>query len=306
VTHRPSLLVAALVLFASSCLLWATPAQAQTAKELGTRAGIQFRLGKFAQALALYEKAYELKPQPSLLFNIAQCHRHLGDLDKAAYGYKSYLAAAPEAPNRADVEASLAEVEREIAERRRRAEGSAVAPEPPPAPAAGVVAPPPPAPTVVATPSGVYLDRRGFYASLGIGGGLAALVNNDLFLGDAQLGAGWVGLRMGGYLGRHFALLGDLELFPVSSGVFGLIGASGQAFIGRVWLRFGGGMAFASGLGDTVPVGGGGVIGVGVEIFRFPQQTLGFALGLETTVVPAYIAGGTFVLWGIGLGASIY
>ena len=40
----------------------------------------KYKLGRFDEALADYSKAYELKPIPSFLFNIGQCHRQLHDL----------------------------------------------------------------------------------------------------------------------------------------------------------------------------------------------------------------------------------
>jgi hypothetical protein len=49
-------------------------------------------LGRFAEALVLYERAYELYPRPAWLFNIAQCHRELGHHVMAIRTYELYLA----------------------------------------------------------------------------------------------------------------------------------------------------------------------------------------------------------------------
>jgi len=50
-------------------------------------------------------------PDPAYLFNIAQCHRKMGHDKEAADFYKSYLRAAPNAPNRPDVEKRIEEME---------------------------------------------------------------------------------------------------------------------------------------------------------------------------------------------------
>jgi tetratricopeptide (TPR) repeat protein len=49
-----------------------------------------YNLGKFEEALKLYIEAYDAKPHPSFLFNIAQCYRQLGDYETAATYYRRY------------------------------------------------------------------------------------------------------------------------------------------------------------------------------------------------------------------------
>lgn len=89
-----------------------------------------FQLGKFDEALVEYEAAYEQKPLPGFLYNIAQCHRNLGNYKQAIFGYRSYLRQVPDAANREAVEALIdeldekqrdldAEAERERRERER-------------------------------------------------------------------------------------------------------------------------------------------------------------------------------------------
>ena len=65
--------------------------KADQAKELNTEAQAEFYLGHFKKALELYEKVYKLKQVPSLLFNIAQCHRKLGEFAEAGNTYRSFL-----------------------------------------------------------------------------------------------------------------------------------------------------------------------------------------------------------------------
>ncbi|HOX44315.1 MAG TPA: tetratricopeptide repeat protein [Myxococcota bacterium] len=62
-----------------------------------------FRLGRFADALAAYSRAYEVAPLPGFLFNIGQCHRMLGNHERAVFFYQGYLREKPEAKNRAAV-----------------------------------------------------------------------------------------------------------------------------------------------------------------------------------------------------------
>jgi tetratricopeptide (TPR) repeat protein len=74
-----------------------------------------YKLDRYANALGEYEQAYISKPDPSFLYNIAQCHRLMGNRSEAVKFYRRYLKDAPAAPNREvadkhikDLEASLA------------------------------------------------------------------------------------------------------------------------------------------------------------------------------------------------------
>lgn len=64
--------------------------------------------GRTQEAIAEFRRAYELRADPRLLFDIAEGYRRLGLVDQARFFYERYLAAAPEAPDREDVEAALA------------------------------------------------------------------------------------------------------------------------------------------------------------------------------------------------------
>jgi tetratricopeptide (TPR) repeat protein len=75
-----------------------------------------YNLDEFAAALAEFTEAYRTKPDPSFLFNIAQCHRKLGNADAAVDFYRKYLRNMPDAPNRADVERLIAELRARHAE----------------------------------------------------------------------------------------------------------------------------------------------------------------------------------------------
>ncbi len=94
-----------------------------------------YNKGRFKEALADFRAAYKADPEPGLLFNIAQCLRRLGRHAAAAAAIERYLDIDKDLPNRADVEALLAE------------ERAAANPPPPPAAAPADAAPPAAVPT---------------------------------------------------------------------------------------------------------------------------------------------------------------
>jgi tetratricopeptide (TPR) repeat protein len=79
------------------------------------RGETSFAVGRFADALAEYQAAFELISLPGFLFNIGQCHRNLGNLAQAVFSFKKYLRLKPDAHNRAAVEELVADLERQIA-----------------------------------------------------------------------------------------------------------------------------------------------------------------------------------------------
>ncbi len=50
-----------------------------------------YRTGSFREAVRSYQAALKLDPQPALIFNVAQCHRQLGERKKALFYYRLYL-----------------------------------------------------------------------------------------------------------------------------------------------------------------------------------------------------------------------
>lgn len=81
----------------AACLvsLWAPALLAQSddaaARAAYAKGQTEYNLGNYDGALKMFEEAYRLKPVPPLLFNIAQCHRNNGDLQKAANTYRSFI-----------------------------------------------------------------------------------------------------------------------------------------------------------------------------------------------------------------------
>lgn len=82
--------------------------QARAEFERGQR---QYDLARFDRAIGHYARAYELLPLPAFLFNIAQCHRQLGEYRKAAFFYRRYLDTAENPPNAVLARTLLKEVE---------------------------------------------------------------------------------------------------------------------------------------------------------------------------------------------------
>ena len=116
------------------------------AKAAVERAEVDYKLGRFQDALDGYRRAYELFHAPMLLFDIGQCHRNLGDPDKAIFFFEGYLReeTRPEPERRQLTEDLLVELRTDSQRRRAIAAAAAAATAreatPPPAPPT----PPPP------------------------------------------------------------------------------------------------------------------------------------------------------------------
>jgi tetratricopeptide (TPR) repeat protein len=79
---------------------------------LATRGQQLLDRGETQAAIAAFRRAYELRADARFLYDIAECYRQLGLVDQALHFYQSYLSAAPDAPDRDDVEAQIAALER--------------------------------------------------------------------------------------------------------------------------------------------------------------------------------------------------
>ena len=114
-----------------------------------------FKLEKYANALQEFEQAYMAKQDPSFLYNIAQCHRLMGNRAEAIRFYKRYLVDAPAAANRPVAEKHIRDLESALGA--EELTGAHVAPAPG-APGAEPSGMPPPRPTQAPPP--VALDAR--------------------------------------------------------------------------------------------------------------------------------------------------
>jgi tetratricopeptide (TPR) repeat protein len=145
---RAAVLGAALVVVS----LVAAPARAagggldddKEARRLFERAELSFNVGKFGEALADYQSAYEAKPLPGFLFNIAQCYRNMGNFERARFFFRRYLALDPRAPNRHRVDELIAEMTKQLeAKQAETAPAAALTPPPVAAPSLAAVEPGP-------------------------------------------------------------------------------------------------------------------------------------------------------------------
>jgi tetratricopeptide (TPR) repeat protein len=139
-------LLAVLAVVLSARVAAADDTATRTARRHFDRGQKLYALTKFREALDEYQQAFDAKPIPDFLFNIGQCYRNLGDYDSAIFSYKKYLAATPDAPNRAQVEQLIDELQtrkdQEDARRLDLQRPPPVAPAPPPP--SPVTAPPAP------------------------------------------------------------------------------------------------------------------------------------------------------------------
>src|SRR5690348_5408028 len=75
----------------------------ERARELFKQGSKHFKLGEYADALASFKEAYRNFEEPTILFNIAQCHRQLNQKADAIRFYRTYLSEVPRAANRDEV-----------------------------------------------------------------------------------------------------------------------------------------------------------------------------------------------------------
>ncbi|QSQ20609.1 tetratricopeptide repeat protein [Pyxidicoccus parkwayensis] len=87
----------------------------------------EYDLGNFNDALSGYSEAYRLLPEPALLFNIGQCHRQLGQYERAAFFYRRYLALDPESPDAPLVNQLIQQMEAKQAELEQKSRSTALA-----------------------------------------------------------------------------------------------------------------------------------------------------------------------------------
>jgi tetratricopeptide (TPR) repeat protein len=82
-------------------------AAARLAYEEGRR---HYDLADYAEALAAFKRAYMLLEQPDFLYNIAACHRRLGQRTQALEFYQRYLDKVPNSPDRVAIDRMIAEL----------------------------------------------------------------------------------------------------------------------------------------------------------------------------------------------------
>ena len=191
-----------------------------------------FVAGRYEQALARFRQAYQLSPRPGLLYNIAQTLDRLRRDEETVAALREYLAAVPQAPNRAEVEARIRVLDESLARNRAN--------DPPPPPSGGGTTPPPP-------PSqGLGILHPAIFISVGglalaggavlIWSGMETLALNETYTGTTLAEGYDVGLQ------RYHAANDQQNLTNVFVGVTAALGAAAVALaIFTDWNVFGGG-----------------------------------------------------------------
>jgi tetratricopeptide (TPR) repeat protein len=157
-----------------------TPEDQEQAARQEKEAKQLHRLGRFDEALRLYEAAFRLGGRPGTLFNMANCNVQLGQLAspgpmqavhyrRAIYFFQRYLALATSEPRRAEIEALIRDLEQRTA-RAQAAQSSA-------APAAASTV------TVPSTADAGEAPSRPFYRRWYVWAGVAAVVAAGVTLG---------------------------------------------------------------------------------------------------------------------------
>jgi tetratricopeptide (TPR) repeat protein len=91
--------------------------QEQQALDLFDRGTDAYQRGRFSEAVELLGRAYALKKEPVLLYNLGRAYEGLGDVKNAAQAYADYLASEPNAPDRGALEQRIATLRRQSQER---------------------------------------------------------------------------------------------------------------------------------------------------------------------------------------------
>lgn len=133
-------------------LLFSHAAVAQeTAREAYERATAQYALGKYAEAALIFERAFELKPDPAILYNAAQAHRLGGNKQRALELYQSYLRLYGDRGSRVEVQRHVEALQAAIEKDRAASSQNPMTLRTPPAPTQPKPATPTPTATTTAT-----------------------------------------------------------------------------------------------------------------------------------------------------------
>src|SRR5215212_10871269 len=86
------------------------------ALQLFEQSADRYRQGRFREAVELLQEAYRLSPEAVLLYNLGRAYEGLGDTAGALDAYTRYLAADPNAADRASIESRVATLKRQLDE----------------------------------------------------------------------------------------------------------------------------------------------------------------------------------------------
>lgn len=91
------------------------PRAQKSLREYGEEGKRAYRTGQYDQAVAAFEAAYTIKPEPLFLFNMAQARRLSGRNQEALQLYERYLQNDPGSELREKTEGYIAEVKTKLA-----------------------------------------------------------------------------------------------------------------------------------------------------------------------------------------------
>jgi tetratricopeptide (TPR) repeat protein len=231
--------VAALIGFAPFAL--AQSRSKQSAEGHYKKGMTAYSLGHFPTAIEEFEKAYEIKPEPIFLYNIAQSHRQNGNPQQAVFFYRRYLDADPNAKNRPAVEKRIGEMESQLNAGKERDVAKATAIEParatPVLAPAAVITAPEPAPVVAPPPPVVLREPVAPGPETRPGRGLR-------ITGIALASVGAAALVGGVFLYLHANTLHDQAYPPIDQGSYDAgKDDSSNSFRRFAWISWGVGAA---------------------------------------------------------------
>jgi tetratricopeptide (TPR) repeat protein len=92
-----------------------SPSDREHALDLFAQSDVAYKQGRFEDAAGLLRQAYDLHPEPILLYNLARALEGLGDAAGAIASYRAYLDAAPTVDDRGAIERRIATLEKQQA-----------------------------------------------------------------------------------------------------------------------------------------------------------------------------------------------
>lgn len=243
-----------------------TPALAQSAaqearaKELFENGKILYEEGQYDEAVVAWKAAYDLSPQPLLLFNMANAYERLGRYTEALDALNRYRALAP-AEERDTLERRIRNIEDRLAELRERAATGSTSD-----------------PLMDATGSQMTITTSGSKSRGGGGGGEARPPHPA---GVILIGVGAGGLAAGAVLGTLARQeRAEAEALCVASGDDLLCPAEAKEYIDRDRnLSLGGDIAF---------IAGGAALGAGVIILVVDAVTGGDGGSAHLQLQPSF------------------
>ncbi len=165
---------------ATAQLAWAdeVPDKAQVLLEEGR---VAYRDGRFADSVKLIKEAYDLKPEPVLLYHLARAYEGQGELELAEQAYSRYLREEKQISDRGNIEQKIASLKKLVAERKQLAAEAKKAQGRPAAEPDQKAKPPPDSPKESVNPFPWVLFGSGalICGAGGVMGGIALSKNDD-------------------------------------------------------------------------------------------------------------------------------